>query len=78
MKDQKGATFIGQLYDIKTKRDGGGRMSIDFGADGLEEVQWIQKVAAARGCSFQIALVPTPNGRDGFIPEPNMDGIVEL
>lgn len=56
--DKQGAVFIGQIYDIRTKKDGGGRISIDFGLDGLEEIQWAQKIGAATNCSFQIALVP--------------------
>jgi hypothetical protein len=68
-----GASFQGQIYDVRTKRDGGGRIAIDFGMDGLEEIQWAQKVAAKNGCSFQIALVPVPDrvincGHEEFIP----------
>ena len=62
MEQKVGAAFIGQIYDIRTKRDGGGRLAIDFGADALNEIQWAQKIAAAKGCNFQIALVPMPNG----------------
>lgn len=59
MSEEKvGASFIGQIYDIRTKRDGGGRIQIDFGADALEEIQFAQKFASTTGCSFQIALVP--------------------
>lgn len=58
-----GAQFVGQLYDVRTKRDGGGRIQIDFGADGLSEIQWIQSVAAKSrsGCNFQVALIPLPH-----------------
>lgn len=55
---KQGAVFVGQIYDIRTKKDGGGRISIDFGLDGLEEIQWAQKIGAATNCSFEIALVP--------------------
>lgn len=60
MENKEGAVFIGQLHDVRTKADGGGRMTIDFGADGLEEIQWAQKMAAKTRNSFQIALVPLP------------------
>lgn len=63
MTDEKqGAVFVGQIYDVRTKRDGGGRIAIDFGADGLDDIHWAQKMASAKGCNFQIALVPLPHG----------------
>jgi hypothetical protein len=60
--DKLGATFVGDLYDCRTKKDGGGRLQIDFGADALAEIQWLQKVAAFRGGAFQIAIVPIKHG----------------
>lgn len=53
-----GASFTGQVYDIRTKKDGGGRIQIDFGADALDEIQWAQQLATKKGCLFQVALVP--------------------
>ena len=62
MSDKEGAVFTAQLYDVRTKRDGGGRIALDFGADGLIEVQWLQQIASIKGCNFQVALVPLPQG----------------
>lgn len=81
-KDKIGATFVGQIYDIRTKRDGGGRIAIDFGADGLDDVQYAQKLASKSGCVFQVALVPIQNpvfssaSDDEFVP--NEFGEIEL
>jgi hypothetical protein len=78
MTNKEGATFVGQLYDVRTKRDGGGRISIDFGADGLSDIQWVQRVNAAKGCNFQIALVPMPHGSVDFQPMPDANGEIPL
>lgn len=76
MSEEKlGATFTGQIYSITTKKDGGGKIQIEFGADGLHDIQWAQKVASIRGCNFQVALVPTPHGavmdEEEFTPDAN-------
>jgi hypothetical protein len=52
------ATFTAQLYDVRTKKDGGGRIQIDFGADALEEIQKIQKANGTGGINFEVAMVP--------------------
>lgn len=57
-EEKKGAVFVAQVYDVRTKKDGGGRIQLDFGADGLEEIQWAQRIASLRGCSFMVSLVP--------------------
>jgi hypothetical protein len=70
-KENLGATFTGQVYDIRTKKDGGGRISIDFGSDGLEAVQFIQMIASKKGGNFEIAVVFAP-GHD-LMPGPPHD-----
>lgn len=75
------AAFTGQLYDVRTKKDGGGRIQIDFGADALEEIQKIQKANGKGGINFQVALVPIrpsflSTGDDEFAP--NDMGLVDL
>lgn len=79
-EEKIGSSFVGEIYDIRTKRDGGGRISIDFGADGLEEIQYAQKLAAQGGCVFQVALVPLKNfehkSEGEFVP--NEFGEIEI
>lgn len=57
MSDKEGAVFVGQLHDVRTKADGGGRMTIDFGRDALDEIMWLQKQASYKN-NFQVAFVP--------------------
>lgn len=56
--EEPGVTFVSQVYDVRTKKDGGGRMQIDFGLDAMEAVQWIQRVAAMKNVSFMVSFVP--------------------
>jgi len=56
-----GAVFIGQIYDVRTKRDGSGRIQIDFSMDAIDEIQWAQNLALKKNCNFQIAMVPLNN-----------------
>jgi hypothetical protein len=50
--------FCGVLYDVRTKRDGGGRIQIDFGADSLLAVVELQKLNAMGDINLGIAIVP--------------------
>jgi hypothetical protein len=68
-KDKMAGVFTAQLYDIRTKRDGGGRMALDFGADSLEAVQFIQKLAAKGEVNFQVAMVLLPPYQPSYRPE---------
>lgn len=74
-KDIQAAVFLGEVYDVRTKRDGGGRVAIDFGADALAAIQHIQKIASARGCSFYFTAVPhgmvKPKGNTHLVPDEN-------
>ncbi len=68
-KEKMAASFKGALYDVRTKRDGGGRISIDFGADSLEAVQFIQKLASMGECNFEVAMVALPPQRFAVDPD---------
>lgn len=76
-KEQLAATFQGVLYDVRTKRDGGGRVSIDFGRDSLEAVQFIQTVASKGDLNFQVAMVALPPQRVGEW-QPDENGEIEI
>lgn len=56
-----GASFTGQIYDIRTKKDGGGRIQIDFGGDALEAIQFIQMMSVKKNASFEVAIVLLPD-----------------
>ena len=59
-KERLAGVFTAQLYDVRTKRDGGGRITLDFGKDGLEAVQYIQTIASKGECSFNVVMVVEP------------------
>jgi hypothetical protein len=58
LNDKQGATFFATIHQITSRKDGGGRLVLEFGADALDEMQWAQKIAALKSCGFQVALVP--------------------
>lgn len=62
--------FIGQLYDVRTKRDGGGRITIDFGAESLEQIMELQRANAAGDTNLAFAVVPVRGHHVEFIPDP--------
>lgn len=80
MSEKIGATFVATVYDVRIKRDGGGRIALDFGLDGLEDVQLAQTIAAKKNCAFQIAMVPIQHQNhysdDEFVP--NETGEIDL
>lgn len=51
-------TFVGQLWKVETRRDGGGRLILDFGADALGAILELQKLNAIGETSLGIAIVP--------------------
>lgn len=59
-EDISGVDFSAVLYDVRTKRDGGGRLTLDFGRDALQEIQYVQKMASQGDVVFQIAIVALP------------------
>ena len=50
--------FVGQLHDCRTRRDGGGRLTIDFGADALGEILKLQTANANGDTNLAFAIVP--------------------
>lgn len=50
--------MIVQLFDIKTRRDGGGRIQLEFGADSMMQVAELMKLNALGDTNLAIALVP--------------------
>ncbi len=55
-------TFTGQLFDIKTRRDGGGRVQIEFGADAMAAIAELMHLNAVGQTNLGIAIVPVVGG----------------
>jgi hypothetical protein len=53
------ANLTVQLYSITTKKDGGGRIQFEFGADALGEIGKIQRTNGQGGMNFQLVVVPS-------------------
>ena len=58
MKQRPIFEFYGEIYKVETKRDGGGRLYIDFGADSLIPIQLIQRMQVNNDITFAFAFVP--------------------
>jgi hypothetical protein len=56
MKSQ--VVFCGTLYDVRAKRDGGGRVQLDFGRDAFEEVIEMMRFFKENAVSVAICLAP--------------------
>ena len=73
-EEQVGVSFVAQVYDCRTKKDGSGRLTLDFGADAIDEIQRAQAIALKTGCAFQVALIPfkpfSNTKSDSFEPDP--------
>lgn len=52
------SVFQATVHAINFRKDGGGRITLEFSADSLDEVQAIQKIATLRNCFFNVVLVP--------------------
>lgn len=50
--------FFGQLYRVSTTKDGGGRITIEFGLDALDAIHEMQKLNAKGDTNFALAVVP--------------------
>jgi hypothetical protein len=50
--------FVAQLNQIKSLKDGGGRITFDFSLDGLSEVQRLQRLNGMGEMNFMIVCVP--------------------
>ena len=74
MTDSKtGATFFATIHQITSRRDGGGRIVLEFGSDALDEIQWAQKIASLKSYGFQIAMVPVQPQHIGQTPDFDVD-----
>jgi len=60
MKDEKEnvAQVVGQLYQVKTNKDGGGRIQFDFGYESLKEIQKIQELNGKGEQNFILVIAP--------------------
>lgn len=54
-KEKKPLVFVGQVYDVRLKRNGG-RLQVDFGVDAMEVMAEISKLAVIRDMNFKIAI----------------------
>lgn len=55
---EQAAKFIAQIYSVTSRKDGGGKIILEFGADALEQVQKIQRWNSLQGMNIAIAAVP--------------------
>lgn len=67
--EKKVINFIGVLYSIRTVRDGGTRLTIDVGADGLGAIMDLQRANATGDICLAIAISPFEN-KDEFRIDP--------
>lgn len=77
-----GCSFEAVLYDVRVKRDGGGRVQLDFGTDALQAIQHLQQLSASGDVVLQIGVVPSPRGvinsHAGGHYEPDETGEISL
>ncbi len=52
---EKPLAFVGQVYDVRLKRNGG-RLQLDFGVDAMEVMAEISKLAAIKDMNFKIVV----------------------
>lgn len=57
-------TFTAQLFDIKTRRDGGGRVQLEFGADAMHAIVKLMALNASGDTNLGIAVVPIGSGNN--------------
>lgn len=70
MSEPISSVFTAQFYGCKVNRDGGGRLTLDFGKHDLTEVQKLQEWCASLGdVNLQVAVVPSPEGREPSVNE---------
>lgn len=58
----KTVSFCGILYKVEMKRDGGGRLTLDFGRDAFDEIVRVQRYFVDNNVSVAIALEPYSEG----------------
>lgn len=59
--NQEPIKLTGQLYDIRTKRDGGSRVTLDCGAESLASIQQLVGLMALGDINLAVVLVPYRN-----------------
>lgn len=52
------AKIVGQLYRVSSNKDGGGRITFDYGAESIEEIHKIIRANSTEGMNFALAIVP--------------------
>ena len=57
----KPITFTAQLFDIKTRRDGGGRVQLEFGAESMQAIAELMALNATGETNLGVAIVPVVN-----------------
>lgn len=57
--ETKVAKFFATVHQITSRKDGGGRIVLEFGCDDIDDIQWAQKVAAIQNCGFMVVMAPT-------------------
>jgi len=65
--------FTAQLYDIKTRRDGGGRVQLEFGADAMHAIVKLMALNASGDTNLAIALVPYRNDQTAHHNDESVD-----
>lgn len=50
--------FVAQLYEVKTRADGGSRIVIECGADALEAIQKLVKLNGTGDVNLAVAVCP--------------------
>lgn len=82
MSEDVGCSFTCVLYDVRVKRDGGGRLQLDFGADALAAIQYLQQLSASGDIVLQVGVVPLPRSMirsaSGGEYEPDETGEIDL
>lgn len=61
--------FYAQLFDIKTRRDGGGRVQLEFGADAMHAIVKLMALNASGDTNLALAIVPISGGSNNDEPE---------
>lgn len=71
----KHAVIQAEIYDVRFKKNGSGRIQLDFGADSAKEITKLQSMILGGETLFQVALVPIPalrisTGSEDYEPDP--------
>ena len=61
----KTITLTVQLLDIKTRRDGGGRVQFEYGAESMQAIADLMGLNASGDTVLGMALVPIGNDNQG-------------